>query len=74
MATSRIERALSQNLAFAGSKSSSSITAGASSKSQVGGFALGVDQYQHRITLEMIITKQEIILVNVGSHDEVYQA
>ncbi len=28
----------------------------------------------YRITLEMIITEKEIILVNVGSHDEVYQA
>jgi mRNA-degrading endonuclease YafQ of YafQ-DinJ toxin-antitoxin module len=27
----------------------------------------------YRITLEMIITEKEIILVNVGSHDEVYQ-
>jgi hypothetical protein len=26
-----------------------------------------------RITLEMIITDKEIILVNVGDHDEVYQ-
>ena len=28
----------------------------------------------YRITLEMIITEKEIILVNVGNHDEVYQA
>jgi mRNA-degrading endonuclease YafQ of YafQ-DinJ toxin-antitoxin module len=28
----------------------------------------------YRITLEMIITEKEIVLVNVGSHDEVYQA
>jgi mRNA-degrading endonuclease YafQ of YafQ-DinJ toxin-antitoxin module len=27
----------------------------------------------YRITLEMIITEKEIILVNVGSHDDVYQ-
>jgi mRNA-degrading endonuclease YafQ of YafQ-DinJ toxin-antitoxin module len=27
----------------------------------------------YRITLEMIITEKEIILVNVGNHDEVYQ-
>ena len=27
----------------------------------------------YRITLEMIIIEKEIILVNVGSHDEVYQ-
>jgi mRNA-degrading endonuclease YafQ of YafQ-DinJ toxin-antitoxin module len=27
----------------------------------------------YRITLEMIITEKEIVLVNVGSHDEVYQ-
>lgn len=26
-----------------------------------------------RITLEMIITDKEIILINVGSHDEVYR-
>ncbi|TAK91250.1 MAG: type II toxin-antitoxin system mRNA interferase toxin, RelE/StbE family [Burkholderiaceae bacterium] len=26
----------------------------------------------YRITLELIITDKEIILVNVGSHDEVY--
>ena len=26
-----------------------------------------------RITLEMIITEKEIILVNVGDHDEVYR-
>lgn len=28
----------------------------------------------YRITLEMIITEKQIVLVNVGSHDEVYQA
>ena len=28
----------------------------------------------YRITLEMIITEKEIVLVNIGSHDEVYQA
>ena len=28
----------------------------------------------YRITLEMIITEKEIILINIGSHDEVYQA
>lgn len=28
----------------------------------------------YRITLEMMITEQAIILVNVGSHDEVYQS
>lgn len=28
----------------------------------------------YRITLEMIITEKEIILVNVGSHDDVDQA
>ncbi|EIC30900.1 MULTISPECIES: type II toxin-antitoxin system YafQ family toxin [Methylomicrobium] len=27
----------------------------------------------YRITLEMIITEKEIVLINVGSHDEVYQ-
>ncbi|MDD5265755.1 MAG: plasmid stabilization protein [Methylococcales bacterium] len=27
----------------------------------------------YRITLEMITTEKEIILVNLGSHDEVYQ-
>jgi mRNA-degrading endonuclease YafQ of YafQ-DinJ toxin-antitoxin module len=27
----------------------------------------------YRITLEMIITEKEIVLVNIGSHDEVYQ-
>lgn len=27
----------------------------------------------YRITIEMIISEKEIILVNVGSHDEVYQ-
>ena len=27
----------------------------------------------YRITLEMIITDKEIILVNVGSHNDVYQ-
>ncbi|MDO9105826.1 MAG: plasmid stabilization protein [Methylovulum sp.] len=27
----------------------------------------------YRITLEMMITENEIVLVNVGSHDEVYQ-
>jgi mRNA-degrading endonuclease YafQ of YafQ-DinJ toxin-antitoxin module len=27
----------------------------------------------YRITLEMIISEQEIILVNVGSHDDIYQ-
>lgn len=27
----------------------------------------------YRITLEMIITEKEIILINVGSHDEVHQ-
>ena len=26
----------------------------------------------YRITLEMVISEQEIILVNIGSHDEVY--
>lgn len=26
----------------------------------------------YRITLELIITEQEIILVNIGSHEEVY--
>jgi mRNA-degrading endonuclease YafQ of YafQ-DinJ toxin-antitoxin module len=26
----------------------------------------------HRITLEMLITKSEIVPINVGSHDEVY--
>ena len=28
----------------------------------------------YRITLEMIITEKEIILVNVGGHDDVYQS
>ena len=28
----------------------------------------------YRITLEMIIAEKEIILINVGSHDDVYQA
>ena len=28
----------------------------------------------YRITLELIITEKEIVLVNVGSHEEVYQA
>ena len=28
----------------------------------------------YRITLEMIITEKEIVLVNIGNHDEVYQA
>lgn len=28
----------------------------------------------YRITLEILITEKEIILVNVGSHDDVYQA
>ena len=28
----------------------------------------------YRITLEMMITENEIVLVNVGSHDEVYQS
>lgn len=28
----------------------------------------------YRITLEMVITEKEIILVNVGSHDDAYQA
>lgn len=28
----------------------------------------------YRITLEIIITEKEIVLVNVGSHDDVYQA
>ena len=28
----------------------------------------------YRITLEMSISEKKIILVNVGSHDEVYQA
>ena len=28
----------------------------------------------YRIALEMIITEKEIVLVNIGSHDEVYQA
>ncbi|PXX14035.1 addiction module RelE/StbE family toxin [Nitrosomonas ureae] len=28
----------------------------------------------YRITLEILITEKEIILINVGSHDEVYQA
>lgn len=28
----------------------------------------------YRITLELIVIEKEIILVNVGSHDEVYQA
>jgi addiction module RelE/StbE family toxin len=27
----------------------------------------------YRVTLEMIITKKEIILINVGSHNDVYQ-
>lgn len=27
----------------------------------------------YRITLEMMITEKEIILINVGSHDDVYQ-
>ena len=27
----------------------------------------------YRITLEMVITDQEIILINVGSHDDVYR-
>jgi len=27
----------------------------------------------YRITLEIMITEKEIILVNVGSHDEVYR-
>lgn len=27
----------------------------------------------YRITLEMIITEKEIVLINVGSHGEVYQ-
>ncbi len=27
----------------------------------------------YRITLEMIITDKEIILINVGDHDEVYR-
>lgn len=26
----------------------------------------------YRITLEMVVAKKEIILVNIGSHDEVY--
>jgi len=29
--------------------------------------------FSYRITLELIISEQEIILVNVGSHDEVYR-
>lgn len=28
----------------------------------------------YRITLEILITEKEITLVNVGSHDDVYQA
>ncbi len=28
----------------------------------------------YRITLEILITEKEIILVNVGSHEDVYQA
>lgn len=28
----------------------------------------------YRITLEIIITEKEIVLVNVGNHDEVYRA
>ena len=28
----------------------------------------------YRITLELIIKEQEIVLVNAGSHEEVYQA
>ncbi len=28
----------------------------------------------YRITLEMIITEKEIVLINVGNHDDVYQA
>ena len=27
---------------------------------------------KYRITLEMIVTEQEIILVNIGDHDQVY--
>lgn len=27
----------------------------------------------YRITLEMVLSDQEIILVNIGSHDEVYE-
>lgn len=27
---------------------------------------------KYRITLEMIVTNQEIILVNIGDHDQVY--
>jgi len=27
----------------------------------------------YRITIEIIVTKSEIILVNIGSHDEVYR-
>lgn len=27
----------------------------------------------YRITLELLIVKKEIILINVGSHDDVYQ-
>ncbi|MDI1360302.1 hypothetical protein [Methylobacter sp.] len=41
-----LKRAIPQNLAVAGSKSSSSVTATASAKRQIGGFAFGHDQYQ----------------------------
>ena len=27
----------------------------------------------HRITLELIVTDQEIILINIGTHDKVYR-
>jgi hypothetical protein len=27
----------------------------------------------HRIMLELIVTDQEIILINIGTHDEVYR-
>jgi plasmid maintenance system killer protein len=27
---------------------------------------------KYRITIEMIVTEHEIILINVGDHDEVY--
>jgi proteic killer suppression protein len=27
----------------------------------------------HRITLELMVTDQEIILINIGTHDEVYR-
>jgi mRNA-degrading endonuclease YafQ of YafQ-DinJ toxin-antitoxin module len=44
---------------------------------QLGGNLIGIKAvsitYSYRITLTIVVTEKEIILLDVGSHDEVYR-